>query len=287
MPAAIGLLLAACAGGAEPVGPAPVAPPTDSPWTGVATVPPRQAPIPEWWLRPDQVAAHSAAGTLAIKSVAIINFDLQAYYALCSPTPGPPQATASLTTTACPTPAAADRTAVAGVQSFGRVGDIELGVLHLPITDQPGQLVTLLVAPPGATAAVWSLSVVQQVAPLGHPEGMQGLGVDQETALPEVRIAMALGYGQHGTLGDQFTGWGGYFALAQPGTTPTSYLPSIFFVDAPDGTVAQISRADFLAGTLSQEGVSAFVPRPTYPPTPPPTGAAVQTPTPPYLRCTR
>jgi hypothetical protein len=286
IPVAIGLLLVACSAQSEPGSPAPAASPTGWPWSEVATVRPKPGPPgPTWWLRPDQLAAQSAAGTFAIKLVEIANLDVHVYYALRAPQPGPPRATASIVTTACPLEDVADRIEVAWVQPFGQLGDLDLGVIHVGITDQPGQVISLAIIPPGAAAPPWTLSFLQlqQIAPIGHPQGMEGVSIDQGIALPEVRISSSLAFQPPATPGSEWHGWGGYVALAQAGTTPTSYLPTIFFVSGTDGTVEPISRTAFMSGSGS--AAAAYVPRQTYPPTPLPTGAAVQTPTPPYVHC--
>src|SRR5579884_4223726 len=87
---------------------------------------PRPA-IPSWWLRPDQLGAHSAAGTFAFKFVEIINLDLHAYYALRSSAPGPPQVAARMSAAAYAPQNAEAHAARAWVQSFGQLGDIDVG----------------------------------------------------------------------------------------------------------------------------------------------------------------
>jgi len=233
--------------------------------------------ISSWWLRQDQTSARSAAGTFALKYVEILNLDLHAYYAMRAPTPGPPQATAQTTSTSCQPAAASGQVGPASVQSFGRLGDIEVGVIHVPVVNQPGQVVSLALTPPGATSPAWMLTFIEQVAPIAHPQGLEGMSIDPGASLPEIQISTNYGY-----QGDRDSG---YFAIAQPGS-PTSYLPSAFFVAARDGTITPVTPAEYTAGTFGPvASAKAYVPQPTYPPTSTPVGALAQTQTPPRVRC--
>jgi hypothetical protein len=117
------------------------------------------------------------------------------------------------------------------------------------------------------------LAFLEQIAPIAHPQGLEGRSVDQAAALPEVRVTAMLGY-----EGNRHSG---FLAIAQPGT-PTSYVPSTFFVLDLDGTVTQINLAAFTSGTIEgATNVRTYVPR-THPSRATPTGTP---PTPPYVGC--
>lgn len=101
--------------------------------------------------------------------------------------------------------------------------------------------------------------------------------MNQVDLLPEVEAHTAFGY-----VGNR---WSGYFALAQPGP-PTSYVPSVFFVLEHDGTVSQISQADFTSGTYGADvNALVYAPHPTYAPTSTAVGMAQSTPAPPRVLC--
>jgi hypothetical protein len=153
---------------------------------------------------------------------------------------------------AAPAPVRA-HTSVPTVQSFGRLGGLEIGVIDVPILNQAGQALTLLLTPPGASEPTWTLTVLEQVRSEPHARSKTGLGGDTST-FPEIRVAAFLTY-----PGNRHSG---YFALAQP-TSPTSDLPSVFFVSDFDGTVTQITQAEYAAGTAASR---ASVPPPPHRP---------------------
>ncbi len=276
MAALPGALLAACTVSSAVSSPTPVTAPARS--TPLGTSESRSSPVASsWWLRKEQTAAQSAAGTFALKAVEIINLDLHAYYALRSPTPGPPQATAQSTFASCQPAASGAQVGAAAVQSFGPLDDIDVGVIHVPIVDQPGQVVSLAITPPDAPSPAWTLTFLEQLAPIAHAQGLEGYSIDPAASLPEIQVETLFGY--------QVTRNSGYFAVAQPGS-PTSYLPSTFFVGNRDGTITQITGEEFTTGTfMAVAPVKAYVPQPTYRPTASPVGALVQTPTPPRVQC--
>ncbi len=221
--------------------------------------------ILKWSVRPDQLGGPSVAGTFALKFVEVVNLEVHAYYAMRTAVLGPPQVTALVTATARhPTQVMPAR--AASVQSFGRLGGMDVGVIRVPIVDQPGQVITLAIVPPGSASPAWTLAFL-------HPKGLEGHSVDQAATLPEVRVTAMLG-----CEGNRHSG---FFAIARPGT-PTSYVPSTFFVLNLDGTVTQISQAAFTSDTIEgATNVRAYVPR-THPSRATPTGIP---PTPPYVGC--
>jgi hypothetical protein len=230
----------------------------------------RHPSIPQWLVRPDQLGGPSVAGTFALKFIEVANLEVHAYYAMRTAAVGAPEVSALVATPARePTQDMSAR--AAWVQSFGRLGDTEVGLIHVPIVDQPGQIITLAIAPPGSASPTWRLGFLEQVAPITHPQGIAGHSVDQSASLPEIRVTAMLGCEGHRHSG--------FFALAQPGA-PTSYLPSTFFVVDLDGTVTQISQAAFTSGTIKgAANARAYVP-PTHPSRATPGGTP---PMPPYV----
>jgi hypothetical protein len=238
----------------------------------VGSRPPRSA----WWVRRDQTGAQSSASAFAIKYLEITNLDLHCYNALRCPTPGPPRVAARVAAVACPGDPVNGPAAPAWVQAFGRLGTSEVGIIHVPFVNQPGQVFSLAITPPAAAAPAWTLTFLEQTARIAHPQGLAGLG-GNDALPPEIRVIAFLGY--------QGNRHSGYFAVAQS-TTPTSYLRSVFFAVNPDGTVTQLSAAAFSAGTIGPEATAkAYIPAPPYPPTAAPRGASAATPTPPPVRC--
>jgi len=214
--------------------------------------------ISPWVVHREETGTRSAGGAFALEYVEIANLHVHGYYAMLWPTPGPPtvqvRVAAGVLQTLPPTGQAAVRSHVAAatVQPFGVLGGLEIGVIDIPVGNQAGQILTLLVRPPGESEPTWTLTFLEQVRPEPHPRSKAGLGGDT-TTFPELKLGAFLGY-----PGNRNSG---YFALAQP-TTPTSYLPSAFFVSDFDGTVNQITPAEFSAGTAD---VKAYVPTPPHP----------------------
>lgn len=218
--------------------------------------------ISPWALHRDQTGTRSADGAFALEYVEIVSLHVHGYYAMRWPTPGPPAAEACIAAGASHPPSRAEvasaafraHVAAASVMSFGQLGGLEIGVIDVQIPNQAGQVLTLVVTPPGAAAPTWTLSFLEQVRPEPHTRGKSGLGGDTST-FPELRLGAFLAY-----PGNRHSG---YFALAQP-TSPTSYLPSVFFVSDYDGAVSQITEAEFAARTT---GMTAPVPPPANLPT--------------------
>jgi hypothetical protein len=218
--------------------------------------------ISPWAFHPEQTGTRSADGAFALEYVEIANLHVHGYYAMRWPTSGPPTAEARIEPGASqplspggvapPAPVRAHVTP-ATVQSFGRLGGLEIGVIDVVILNQAGQVLTLVMTPPGELAPTWTLTFLEQVRPEPHARSKMGLGGDTST-FPEIRVGTFLGY-----PGNRHSG---YFALALP-TSPTSYLPSAFFVSDSDGTVARLTEAEFSAGTTgSKAPVKAYVPPP-------------------------
>src|SRR5579859_1207731 len=152
--------------------------------------------ISPWVLHRDQTGTRSADGAFALEYVEIANLHVHAYYAMRWPTMGPPTAQAriapgasqSLTPggVAPPAPVRA-HTSRPTVQSFGRLGGLEIGVIDVPILNQVGQVLTLLITPPGAPKPTWTLTFLEQVRPEPHVRSKTGLGGDI-TTFPEMRL---------------------------------------------------------------------------------------------------
>lgn len=227
----------------------------------LTTIPPHISP---WALHREETGTRSADGAFALEYVEIVNLHVHAYYAMLSPTLGPPTVAVrvaagtsqppALQAPAAPAAAWA-RIVPASVRSFGRLGGLEIGVIDVPIRNQAGQILTFVVTPPDASVPTWTLTFLEQVRPEPHPRSKAGLGGDTST-FPELRLGAFLGY-----PGNRHSG---YFARAQP-TSPTSYLPSVFFVSDYDGTVTRITEAEFSAGVAQ---VNADAPAPPHRPAP-------------------
>jgi hypothetical protein len=236
--------------------------------------------VSPWAFHPEQTGTQSADGAFALEYVEIANLHVHGYYAMRWPTPGPPTVEARIARgasqpsagggVATPAPVWAHVVPPATVQSFGRLGGLEIGVIDVPLLNQAGQVLTLVMTPPGALAPTWTLTPLEQVRPEPHARSKMGLGGDTST-FPEIGVGAFLGY-----PGNRHSG---YFALAQP-TSPTSYLPSVFFVSDYDGTVARLTEAEFSVGTTgSTAPVKAYVPTPTHSPARGPAGVRPQNPT--------
>ena len=212
-----------------------------------------------WVLHADSIAARSAEGAFALNYIEIADLYVYAYYTLRWSTPGAPvaevrhtirRAQSPSTSTFGVEPAFYAPVTPASVQSFGRLEGHEVGVIDMPILNQPGQRVALLVTPPGQGAPTWMLDFLEQVGVEHYEHSKTGLSGDS-TAIPDVQIVFMLGF-----PGNRHSG---YFAIKQP-TYPTSYLPSVFFVSDRDGHVSQLSEVEFALGTTgSREPMKPYV----------------------------
>src|SRR4051794_31757581 len=84
-----GVLLVSCTFAPLPSGPEPGSDPTTTATVDASApgrTPSRGPPSLEWWVRPDQLGAQSAAGAFAVKFVEIANLDLHVYCGMRSPT---------------------------------------------------------------------------------------------------------------------------------------------------------------------------------------------------------
>lgn len=235
-----------------------------------------------WFASPGQQFAQSAAGTFALELGAVIGPTILLAYAMQTTVPGPPQVAVTVTDDACPGTIPRSLPS-AKVYDFGRLGPDAVGIIAIPWQDQPGQVFTIDITPPGYPASVWHLAPLQQIAPSRIGGTIVGVAGDYR-GLPEILVGMN---GSPLLRGGQT----GFVAQQDPPGAPR-YIAHVFFLVDVQGQVTQVSEAQYVAaggGTGGANGtVAPITLAPTYPPTPTIPGAPTHAPlgTSPRIACT-
>lgn len=245
---------------------------------------PESRPAPQLWQIQGggfSMEAHTSEGEFKVKQILFSPASIRFFYSMklnlssngnsqALPVPG---VTATSTVPACYGKILPSIPLTVQVQSLGKLGDFEIGVIH--ITDwknRPGQLISLKVQPPTVVNTnnnknpVWDLPALQQLNPIS-PATTGGMFLSDTAGSPNVAF--------NGPSGLNFDRQAGFIWLDD--VTRTVYSPPLIFIEIDQADkVTLVSQQEYvdIAGPLPQiyNRTDQYPATPTLPGyTPPPT----------------
>lgn len=149
-------------------------------YKGTMSVPPSL----DWKTQQGQFFAQNIEGTFSIKYMDITNREFRFFYAFRSPHGGVPDVEVA----SYPTSNPRDLTKLmTTVQSAGYLGGFNIGIVHARGLNKVGQIIALLITPPGKSTSALRLAPLKQLLnyPFDSSRAYQGFPVEQ-TGLPEI-----------------------------------------------------------------------------------------------------
>ena len=141
-------------------------------------------PTSPWEVEQDQTIARNAAGTFVVVYIDVTKKEFRFFYAFSSQYQGNPRIEVI---SSLPSGSKAVIQLVTTVQPLGSLGSFEVGVIHAPLLDRTGQLLTIQITMPGQNTPTWHLAPLKQ--PLKEPDpsnpAYYGLYLDQ-TKFPSI-----------------------------------------------------------------------------------------------------
>jgi hypothetical protein len=226
------------------------------------------APLTYWYPQENQLSVKNAAGSFEIKDYVIEGLKIYLFYVMAADKPGLPQvtilssdagpfqplpkpdSTEEIKPTATVDINQAKTFPVNSVQTIATFDRVEVGIIKAEVVDQPNQLVTFLITPPGSTQTAWQLTPFHQINSVGKYGSRQG-GTSLQTYQPQlpwytdVNVEMPIFGGDENTMG--------VIKITRAG----SATPPLYFQVDAQGNLTPFSQADC---------ARMFPPPPTNPP---------------------
>ncbi len=182
------------------------------------------APLTYWIPQENQYSVKTGAGSFEIKDYVIDNLKIYIFFVMESQKPGlpgvtvlssdagpyQPQPKPDAEMTPVPTPTVdlkqSKAIPVKSVQIIDTFDRIEVGMITLEVPDQPNQLVTFRITPPGDTQTTWQLTPFHQINALG-PNSLRQGGTSLQTYMKElpwytdINVEMPIFGGDENTTG--------------------------------------------------------------------------------------
>ncbi len=225
------------------------------------------APPIFWLSQHAQLSVKSPEGSFELKAFVTSGLKFYLFYALQAEptglplveafssaganfTPPMPKTDSGITITPNPTPdvSKAKVLQVNSIQSLGRFGEAELGMIVLELPDQPGQQLSLRVTPPGGIKTPWEITPFKQNSPVKDSQATESGSLQdlyqQGPTYSNVRIEMLMAGGENQLVIFKIF-------LAETTTQPLYY---------------RLDQQGKLSSFTKAECNKMFPPRPTLPP---------------------
>ncbi|MGB8346557.1 MAG: zf-HC2 domain-containing protein [Ktedonobacteraceae bacterium] len=137
-----------------------------------------------WEVEQDQTIARNAAGTFAVEYIDVTKKEFRFFYAFSSQYQGSPRIEVI---SSPPSGSKAVMQLITAVQPLGSLDSFNVGVIHAPLLDRAGQLLTIQITMPGQHTPTWHLAPLKQLLKEPNPSNpaYYGLYLDQ-TKFPSI-----------------------------------------------------------------------------------------------------
>jgi len=137
-----------------------------------------------WELEKDQTIARNGAGTFAVEYIDVTKKEFRFFYAFSSQYQGSPRIEVI---SSPPSGSKAVMQLITAVQPLGSLDSFNVGVIHAPLLDRAGQLLTIQITMPGQHTPTWHLAPLKQLLKEPNPSNpaYYGLYLDQ-TKFPSI-----------------------------------------------------------------------------------------------------
>jgi anti-sigma factor RsiW len=136
-----------------------------SPSTHNSGEPSLAPPNSSWVVEQNQTIVRNTAGTFMVEYIDITKKEFRFFYAFSSQYQGDPRIEVL---SSLPSGSSTAMQLVTTVQPLGNLGSFNVGVIHAPLLDRTGQLLTIQITMPGQHTPTWQLAPLKQ--PLKEPD---------------------------------------------------------------------------------------------------------------------